>query len=150
MKKIFLILVICLMTMVGFSQVVKVEVTKMQNFEHSNQLSTPEAFESDLATYLESLIVNGTYFFDLDKNIMTLEYFTKDGEKISNKFPIIEKYKTTNLVDVLTVNEKGEKTLFVLGNRVIDNQYVLIFNEKIDDKISGSFFPDCEVEVVKN
>ena len=147
MKKVFLTLVIGLITMIGFSQVVKVKVTKRQEFEHSNQLSTPEAFETGLSTYLKSYIVDGTYFFDLDKNIMTLEYFTKDGKKISNQYPIIKKYKTTNLVDVLVGEDNEPDMLFVLGNRVVDNSYVLITNMKEGDKIKGSFYPDCEVTV---
>lgn len=150
MKKVILTLVIGLMTMVGFGQVVKVNVTKRQSFEHSSSISSQYAGENNLMTYIQGGSVNGFYTFDLDNNLMSLEYFDKNDEKFIEKYPIIEKYKTTNLVDVLIVNEKGEEYLFVLGNTVEDNSYVLINNKKEGDKIVGSFYPDCEVKIIKN
>jgi len=150
MKKVILTLGIGLMTMIGFGQVVKVSVTKRQIFEHSSSISTPYAGENNLMTYIQGGSVLGFYTFDLDNNLMTLEYFDKNDEKFIEKYPIIEKYKTTNLVDVLIVNEKGEEYLFVLGNTVKDNSYVLIHNKKEGDKIVGSFYPDCVVEIINN
>lgn len=150
MKKVILTLVIGLMTIVGYGQVVKVNVTKRQSFEHSSSISSQYAGENNLMTYIQGGSVLGFYTFDLDNNLMSLEYFDKNDEKFIEKYPIIEKYKTTNLVDVLIVNEKGEEYLVVLGNTVKDNSYVLIIEKKEGDKIVGSFYPDCVVEIVSN
>lgn len=150
MKKVLLSLVFGLMTMVGFGQVIKVHVTKRQSFEHSNLYSTPYAGENNLMTYIQNGHVNGNYTFDLDNNLMILEYFDKDENKYKEEFPIIEKYNTTNLVDILILNKKGEEFLFVLGNTVEDNSYILITNKKEGDKIVGSLYPECIVEVVED
>jgi len=77
------------------------------------------------------------------------KFYDKNNVLLSEEYQIIEKYETTNLVDVLVKNSEGKIYLFVLGTTIEDGSYILITNEKVGDKIKGSFFPDSQVKIIK-
>ena len=150
MKRVFLTLVIGLMTMVGYSQVVEITVTKMQIFEHPNYINTQDADAQGLMTYLSGGYVNGVFTFDLNNQIMIMKGYDKNNVLLVNrKYQIIENFKTSNLVDVLVKNPEGEVLLFVLGTTIADGSYVLISNKKVGNKIDGTFYPEAQVKVTR-
>lgn len=149
MKKVLLTLVIGMMTIVGFGQVVRVHVEKMQDFEHTNQFSTQDAAENGSLVYTVGGRCNGNYIFNLDRMVMSLEWFEENGNRHYNEYKIVGKNQSSNLVDVIVIDENNERCLFVLGNTIKDNGHVLIMNKHEGNKITGFFYPDSIVEIIK-
>lgn len=146
MKKIFLTLVVCLMTMVGFGQKVMITVDKTQFFTHSISVNTSYAGEHNLLNYEEGGIIDTTdYIFDLDNK--ELRQMTRLGD-FDRTFKILEVHESDNLVSVITQGDDAEY-LCVLGTQKTDGKYVLIIEKIVGFTVEGWFHPEPIVSILK-
>ena len=145
MKKIFLILVICLMTMIGFGQKVMITVNKIQLFTHSISVNTSYAGEHNLLNYGENGLIDSDYIFDLDnKELRQISRF----DNYDKTFKILEVHKSDNLVSVITQGDDAEY-LCVLGTQKTDGKYVLIIEKIVGNTVEGRFYPEPIVSILK-
>jgi len=132
MKNLFLSLVLVMVGLVANSQVITVNVHKVQNFNHSSSMSTVQARQLDLIEYPNYTTGENVYTFDLDKKILTLKnckgFFTCN---------IIEVNKNENILDCI-VFDGVRNVLFMLGvNKNNEREFLTEFVD--NDKVFGQF-----------
>ena len=138
MKNLFLSLVLVMVGLVANSQVITVTVTTDQKFNHSADISTIQAMESDAIEYPYYTVGNNVFVFDLKKRTMSLN---------GGKTLIISKInKSENTLDCVVL-DNGVSVLFVMGETSNgENQFLSEWFS--GDKITGYFSMNSDFSYV--
>jgi len=142
MKKISVLVVFLLSSVLSFSQVFNIKLGVIQNFEHP-QMLTNQAILEKKVTYLDKGYVNSTYSFDLTKKILLRNRNGEIGE-----FPIVRTHNSGGLFDVDVLFSNGQVANFTLTQvdetddkmlvcRWIENNSIVIkgwYDKKVDVK----------------
>ena len=138
MKNLFLSLVLVMVGLVANSQVITVTVTTDQKFNHSADISTIQAMESDSIEYPYYTVGNNVFVFDLKKRTMSLN---------GGKTLIISKInKSENTLDCIVL-DNGASVLFVMGE-TSNGQNQFLAEWFSGDKITGYFSMNSDFSYV--
>lgn len=129
MKHRFLSIVSVMLGLTANSQVITVNVTTDQKFNHPADISTVDAIEKGTIDYPYYTVGNNVFVFDLNKRTMSL-----NSGKILN---ISKINKTNNVLDCIVL-DNGVSILFVMGETSNgESQFLTEWFE--GDRITGYF-----------
>lgn len=129
MKHTFLSIVSVMLDLTANSQVITVNVTTDQKFNHPADISTVDAIEKGTIDYPYYTVGNNVFVFDLNKRTMSLNSWkTLNISKIN---------KTNNVLDCIVL-DNGVSILFVMGETSNgESQFLTEWFE--GDRITGYF-----------
>ena len=129
MKHTFLSIVSVMLSLTANSQVITVNVTTDQKFNHPADISTVDAIEKGPIDYPYYTVGNNVFVFDLNKRTMSLN----SGKTLN----ISKINKTNNVLDCIVLNN-GVSILFVMGETSNgESQFLSEWFE--GDRITGYF-----------
>ena len=129
MKHTFLSIVSVMLGLTANSQVITVNVTTDQKFNHPADISTVDAIEKGTIDYPYYTVGNNVFVFDLNKRTMSLN----SGKTLN----ISKINKTNNVLDCIVLNN-GVSILFVMGETSNgESQFLSEWFE--GDRITGYF-----------
>ena len=129
MKHRFLSIVSVMLGLTANSQVITVNVTTDQKFNHPADISTVDAIEKGTIDYPYYTVGNNVFVFDLNKRTMSLN----SGKTLN----ISKINKTNNVLDCIVL-DNGVSILFVMGETSRgENQFLCEWFST--DRITGYF-----------
>lgn len=141
MKKTILFLLVVIPISI-FAQTYTISVDTVQNFKHDISLSTTQASLLNKMIYLDGGVSNITFFFDLDKNVMTWQ---RGSDKFNLK--IVKKINSSENVMEVWVKYNNDNVNYLLtSNKDNPQKYLLMSREFVGDNVVGWFDPTVEIK----
>lgn len=141
MKKTILILLMVIPISI-FAQTYTINVDTVQNFKHDTSLSTTQATLLNKMTYLNGGVSSITFFFDLDKNVMTWQ---RGSDKFNLR--IVKKINSSeNLMEVWVKYNNDNVNYLLTSNKDNPQKYLLMSREFVGDTVVGWFDPTVEIK----
>ena len=141
MKKTILFLLVVIPISI-FAQTYTISVDTVQSFKHDISLSTTQASLLNKMIYLDGGVSNITFFFDLDKNVMTWQ---RGSDKFNLK--IVKKINSSENVMEVWVKYNNDNVNYLLtSNKDNPQKYLLMSREFVGDNVVGWFDPTVEIK----